>query len=129
MDNLNINSFNHLNLLIVDDEPDILDLIADEFKYLGFQVFKAKCGQDAIKLLEEKTIHIVISDFKMPNGNGLSVLNYSLQLLPPPFFAFISGQADLTIDECLKAGANLYYSKPFEIDHLIQEIVEIFKQV
>jgi DNA-binding NtrC family response regulator len=113
----------NLKVLIVDDEPDILDLMEEEFRYCGYQTVTAVCGNDAIKVLDAQDIDIVISDYKMPNGNGMSVLTHvkSMNKKTPVFF-FVSGQADVSTEDALKAGAKKFFTKPFDLDELIKEI-------
>lgn len=117
----------NLKVLIVDDEPDILDLMEEEFRYCGYQTVTAICGNDAIKVLENQDIDIVVSDYKMPNGNGMSVLTHVKSMAGDngkknPVFFFVSGQADVSTEEALKAGARKFFTKPFDLDDLIKEI-------
>lgn len=109
-------------VLIVDDEPDILELMEEEFRYCGYQTITAICGNDAIKILDDKNIDIVISDYKMPNGNGMAVLSHVNQMLKKPIFFFVSGQADVSTEDAVRAGAKKFFSKPFDLDELIKEI-------
>jgi DNA-binding NtrC family response regulator len=113
----------NLKVLIVDDEPDILDLMEEEFSYCGYQTITAICGNDAINVLETQDIDIVVSDYKMPNGNGMAVLTYVNSMNKKiPIFFFVSGQADVSIEDALKAGAKKFFTKPFDLDELIKEI-------
>ncbi len=112
----------NLMVLIVDDEPDILELMEEEFRYCGYNTLTAVCGNDAIKLLNSEKIDIVVSDYKMPNGNGMAVLSHVNQMKNRPIFFFVSGQADVSTDDAVKAGAKKFFSKPFDLDELIKEI-------
>lgn len=112
----------NLMVLIVDDEPDILELMEEEFRYCGYQTMTAVCGNDAIKLLNSKVVDIVISDYKMPNGNGMAILSHVNLMNKKPLFYFVSGQADVSIEDAIKAGARKFFSKPFDLDELIKEI-------
>lgn len=112
-----------LKVLIVDDEPDILDLMEEEFRYCGYQTMTAVCGNDAVKVLETQDIDIVVSDYKMPNGNGMSVLNHVNNMKKKkPIFFFVSGQADVSTEDLVRAGAKKFFTKPFDLDELIKEI-------
>ncbi len=111
-----------LNILIIDDEPDILELMAEEFLYKGHIVTKASSGSEAVDILKTKTFDVVVSDFKMPNGNGMHVLSFVNTMSPRPVFYFVSGQADLSISECLNAGAKEFFSKPFDLDDLVSKV-------
>lgn len=113
---------NDITVLIVDDEPDILELMEEEFKYCGYKTLVAGCGNDAVKILADKIVDIVVSDYKMPNGNGMTVLSFVNQMSKKPYFYFVSGQADVSVDDAILAGARKFFSKPFDLDELIKEI-------
>jgi DNA-binding NtrC family response regulator len=112
----------NLTVLIVDDEPDILELMEEEFKYCGYNTITAICGNDAIKILDAGKIDIVVSDYKMPNGNGMAVLSHVNKMSVRPIFFFVSGQADVSVEDALRAGAKKFFSKPFDLDELIKDI-------
>lgn len=111
-----------LVVLIVDDEPDILELMEEEFRYCGYQTVTAICGNDAIKILDSTPVDIVVSDYKMPNGNGMAVLSHVRKMERHPAFFFVSGQADVSTEDAVRAGAKKFFSKPFDLDDLIKEI-------
>jgi DNA-binding NtrC family response regulator len=118
----------NLAVLIVDDEPDILELMEEEFQYCGYQTLSAICGNDAIKLLDSKKVDIVVSDYKMPNGNGMSVLSHVNKMEKKPIFFFVSGQADVSTEDAVRAGAKRFFSKPFDLDELIKEIEVVIQE-
>lgn len=109
-------------VLIVDDEPDILELMEEEFRYCGYQTLTALCGNDAIKILDKEHVDVVVSDYRMPNGNGMSVLSHVNKMNERPVFFFVSGQADVSTEDAIRAGAKKFFSKPFDLDELIKEI-------
>lgn len=114
---------NKFTVLIVDDEPDILELMEEEFRYCGYVTKTAICGNDAIKILNSEHVDIVVSDYKMPNGNGMAVLSHVNRMNGKmPLFFFVSGQADVSSEDALKGGAKKFFSKPFDLDELIREI-------
>lgn len=117
-----------LKVLVADDEPDILELICEELSHRGHSCYLAGSGNFAIDLLKKDTsIDVIISDYKMPDGNGMAILDYiRTSMKHPPLFFFVSGQADVSIEECLKKGAKGFISKPFDIDGLITEIEKEF---
>ena len=111
-------------VLIVDDEPDILELLSEEFDFAGFQTKSAASGNEAISIIEGEDVHIVVSDFKMPNGNGMAVLNAvnSMPEAKRPVFYFVSGEADVSIKDAIDAGAKDFFTKPFDLEDLIMRI-------
>lgn len=117
-----MNKNSNLNVLIVDDDLDIVELIEEEFRSSGYHTFTASSGNEAISLLKEKKIDIVISDYKMPNGDGMKLLGFVKTLRERPTFYFVSGQADVSEEECVRAGAKEFFSKPFDIEVLKSKI-------
>ncbi len=113
-----------LTVLIVDDDPDILDLLSEEFKCHGHNVSTAKSGNFAIDLLKRQEFDIVLSDFRMPNGNGLSVLRFINSMENRPKFFFMSGGAEMGIRECLQEGATLFFLKPISPNFLVSQILK-----
>ena len=116
-----------MKILIVDDEPDILDIIAEEFSCHGHDVFISTSGNKAIELLKKEKFDFVVSDFKMPNGNGLDILKFVNMMDEKPIFFFVSGQSDLSIENCIKLGARQFFSKPFDCDELVFEVEKEFR--
>jgi len=118
-----------MNVLIIDDEPDILEILSEEFKHNGYAVTSASSGDEAIGILKNIKFDIVLSDYKMPNGNGMKVLEFINSLSDKPVFYFCSGQADVSVEECLKGGAREFFSKPFDLDDLVKRIHEQHEQM
>ena len=111
-----------ITVLIVDDEPDILELMDEEFKYCSYKTVTAICGNDAIAILDRQKIDIVVSDYKMSNGNGMAVLSHVNKMAVKPLFFFVSGQADVSVEDAIRAGAKKFFPKPFDLDELIKDI-------
>ena len=63
----------HKNILVVEDCPDILEPLRLFLSSVGFNIIYAKNGQDALKLLEENSVDLVITDVHMPKMNGLEL--------------------------------------------------------
>ena len=109
-------------ILVVDDEPDILELVEEEFRYCGYETVTASCGRDAVKILDSQKIDVVVSDYKMPNGDGMSILTHVNKMDKKPIFFFVSGQADVSTEEAISAGVKKFFTKPFDLDVLIKDI-------
>lgn len=111
-----------LRILIVDDDKEILKFTTEGFESRGHHVIAASSGNEAIEILKEKVFDVIFSDLKMPNGDGISVLNYVNTLNPLPTFYFASGEIGLIVDKCIEAGAIGFFPKPFDLHILISEI-------
>ncbi len=69
-------------ILVVDDDPGVVELLAENFEncFAGVELITASSGYNAIKILQNnRNIEIVISDYNMPDGTGLDLLNYLVQ--------------------------------------------------
>ncbi len=115
-------------VIIVDDEPDICELLADEFEIVGIQTVTASNGRKAFELFANSHFQAVISDVRMPGGDGVELLDKIMTTFPQfRNFFFITGYADLAIAEALNKGACAMHSKPFDNDTLISDVKRRFK--
>src|SRR4051794_4953181 len=102
-------------ILVVDDEEGIRDAIVFDFKRKGFTVMSAENGIKAFEIVKATKIHLVISDMRMPGGDGMSLLEEIRKYDPQiPTVIFITGFADVTEAECLAKGARKVLAKPFD---------------
>ena len=101
------------NILVCDDDKEIVDAIEIYLNQEGFQVFKAYDGQQAIELLKQDEIHLLIMDVMMPKLDGiratLKIREYSS--IPIIFLSAKSEDSDKILG--LNVGADDYISKPF----------------
>jgi CheY-like chemotaxis protein len=118
---------NKIKILIVDDEIELLKMIADEFASRGHAVTTATNGNEAIAKIQSSLPEVVLCDYKMPNGNGLDVLNFVKGLgKNKPTFFFISGHSELTPEQCIASGARNFFAKPFDIDEMVTQVENEF---
>jgi two-component system, OmpR family, phosphate regulon sensor histidine kinase PhoR len=111
--------FNQLRILVVDDERDIRDASERILTRMGFHVRKAKRGDEAIDLLPDDNISIMLLDLKMPGMDGMEVLKHVREQDPKILIIIITGYATVdTAIEAMKRGAYDFIPKPFEPDHL-----------
>ncbi|HRH81141.1 MAG TPA: sigma-54 dependent transcriptional regulator [Thiobacillaceae bacterium] len=106
-------------ILIVDDEPDILDVIELTLVKLGLEVDKAGNVGQARTLLDERRYDLCLTDMRMPDGDGLEVVRHVAKVSPSTPVAVITayGNTENAI-AALKAGAFDYLSKPVKLDVL-----------
>lgn len=111
------------NVLIVDDNYDMLELLRRNLNLLNFHAYKASSVSEAITVLEETAIDLLITDLQMPGMNGIELLKYAEEHYPEMPKLVVTGFA--TIDsalESVKAGAKEYLVKPFTADELKKAI-------
>jgi signal transduction histidine kinase/FixJ family two-component response regulator len=108
-----------LTILIADDEGDIRDGAERILRRIGFQVFKAARGDEAIRMVDSVAPAIMLLDLKMPGRDGMEVLHHIRATQPGILVIIITGYA--TVDaaiEAMKSGAYDFIPKPFEPDQL-----------
>lgn len=113
-----------IHVLIAEDEPDLRDLLAAKFRVFGFQVATAHNGTAAWdKLLEDQNFHIVITDIRMPNGTGYSLLQKCKErhAVSPKVF-LISAFTDHTEEELFAMGSEGFINKPFDTKVLLDVV-------
>ncbi len=114
-------------LLIVDDEPIIRDLCARALK--GFKILQANDGQEAIELLRQQAIDVVLTDVMMPRLNGLDLLRQVKEETPDQIVILMTGYTEKeVILQALKAGADEFISKPLNLLQLRTTIDKILEK-
>ena len=105
--------------LIVDDEPDIRELLSMTLEQMGLEAVTAAKLSKAKKLLETEHFDLCLTDMNMPDGNGLELVDYVQSALPQLPIAMITayGNMDIAV-EALKKGAFDFVSKPLELMRL-----------
>ncbi len=111
------------SVLIVEDEDILREALAEEFQLAQFETFEASRVSDAISLLATNKVDVILSDMRMPGGNGDVLLTHvRSQSESAPVFMFLTGYSDLSDSELYHRGAERIFSKPFEIDKLLETV-------
>lgn len=115
----------NVNVLVVDDEEALREIFTDELTYLGAQVFCAKNGEEALDLYKQHSIDVVISDVRMPGGDGVQLVK-NIASLPKPFpkIFMCSGYMDKSTDEILELGVLEIFAKPFDWDFIFSSVIK-----
>jgi CheY-like chemotaxis protein len=113
-------------VLVVDDEPIVLQICSRILPSFGMQVVTAKTAEEAFELLHDEGFGCVLTDKNLPGADGVEVLRETRRL--QPHAACIMMTAYSSIDsavEALRLGANDYLTKPFEDIELIAQKVQL----
>jgi CheY-like chemotaxis protein len=115
-------------LLVVDDEPDLREIVASELEFMGAKVFQAENVAAAKKVLSEQKIDLIVSDIRMPGGTGIDLLEFvkSKNVDIPPVI-LITGFADITVSDAFNKGAEALMNKPFKLDDLVKTVARFTK--
>ncbi len=102
-------------VLIVDDDPDIRDLIEFDFESVGYLVKVAGSAEEAIRKMSEVRFDAIVSDIRMADAGGMALLKEIGKLTPAtkPVFVFITGFADISLQEAFHLGVDGFVMKPF----------------
>jgi len=112
-------------ILIVDDEERLRQSLKKHFKLDNYNVLTAGGGYEALDIINEKKIDFVISDIRMPEGDGEMLLKKIRELNPKiPMIVMVTGFAEMSKEEAIKGGALDLLAKPIDIDLLEEYIAE-----
>ncbi|MBN1655240.1 MAG: sigma-54-dependent Fis family transcriptional regulator [Deltaproteobacteria bacterium] len=110
-------------ILIVDDVPDAVEVVRRNLDRLGYQTVSATSASDAVRLLEQTAVDLVITDYKMPQASGLELIRYIRENRGDTEIIMITGYASVEgAVEAMKFGASEYLSKPFTDEELIASV-------
>lgn len=106
-------------ILIVDDEPDILELLSMTITRMKFEAISATNIKDAKALLENHNFQLCLTDMRLPDGSGLELITHIQENYKstPSVMITAYGSIDMAI-EAMKVGAFDFLSKPVELDKL-----------
>ncbi|MBS4164921.1 Acetoacetate metabolism regulatory protein AtoC [Candidatus Protochlamydia amoebophila] len=110
-------------ILIVDDELIMRNFLTEALKRKGIEAIAAENGEKAIKIVQEQSFDMVITDMKMPGLNGIDVLQKIKELSPQTLVIVMTafGTIENAVD-AMKLGAFHYIIKPFSLESLMANI-------
>ncbi len=110
-------------ILVVDDEREMCSLMADEFQFAKASVEVAYSGREAVGKLQNQSFDVVVSDMRMPDGDGLFLLREIRK--PggiPCTFILLTGFSECAVSELYDIGADSVFHKPVDLDRVIAGI-------
>ena len=106
-------------ILVVDDEASICEALKEVLEYESYAVTTVTRAADALKLLADETFDVIISDIKMPEMDGMELLEKIRQLSDVPVI-MVTGHGDIdTAVSALKTGAFDFITKPLDLNRLL----------
>jgi DNA-binding NtrC family response regulator len=109
------------DVLVVDDEPEIAELLVEYFRGRGLRVASAGDGPSAVAALERDPSRygLVVTDLQLPGLDGLGVLKAARQANPSAYVVIVTGYASLdSAIQAVRLGAYDYLTKPFSLGQL-----------
>ncbi|MDL5512812.1 sigma-54 dependent transcriptional regulator [Arenibacter sp. M-2] len=120
--------FKKENVLIVDDDVNILELIHRHLQSFNYHTYKAVSVKEALVILKDSKIDLLITDLKMPDVDGLQLVKYVSEHYPKLPKLVVTGYP--SVDDAMsviKSGALDYLVKPFTKEELKQAVLKSFK--
>ncbi|MFC1851389.1 sigma-54-dependent transcriptional regulator [candidate division CSSED10-310 bacterium] len=116
-------------VLVIDDDPAILDSLTEALEMEEFSVVSCESGEKALEAFGKDIFDAVITDLDLPGINGMQVLQEILTLDPHTIVIIITGHASIeTAIEALRLGADDYLRKPFnmaEVPIIIEKVLKM----
>lgn len=117
-----------INILLVDDEPRMLDLLSLYLALRGYHCTKATSGQEAISLLEEKEFRLILLDIMMPEMDGWETCARIREFNSVPIIMLTARDDTQDVVQGLKRGADDYITKPFHEEELLARIEAVLRR-
>ena len=116
-----------MHIVVVDDEPLILELVSELFSKFEFRVSGAFSGNEAWKQIENEPCDLILSDVRMPDGDGFELIKkVKAKYGNRTSFLFMSGFSDFLNEELYHLGAEGKFDKPFDLNAVRDAIKKCF---
>jgi DNA-binding NtrC family response regulator len=117
-------------VLLVDDDPDVLEMTADLLRRNGYAIVTATNGGEALERLQRDDIPVVVTDLRMPGMSGEQLLDTILQRHPNVQVIILTGYGTIkSAVEAIKKGAADYLTKPLSPDQLLLSLERLFERL
>ena len=110
------------NILVCDDDKEIVKAIEIYLEKEGYQIYKAYNGKEALKIIDNKELHLVILDIMMPELDGISVAEKVRKDKAIPIIMLSAKSEDYDKIKGLNVGADDYITKPFNPMELVARV-------
>jgi len=116
-------------ILVVDDEPSIVDAVATALRYEGYGVDEATAGREAIRLVTEREPDLIVLDWMLPDIDGIEVGRRLRERGFKSAILFLTAK-DATENkvEALRAGGDDYVTKPFSLAEIVARVQAILRR-
>jgi YesN/AraC family two-component response regulator len=118
-------------ILIIDDEPQLLDMLGQTLEREGYDIVKASNGKEGIKLYRENPVDLIITDIIMPEKEGIETIFELRKDSPDLKIIAISGGGRIEPDEYLdiaeKIGADRTFAKPVARQDLLNAVRDLLE--
>jgi len=108
-----------IRVVVADDEEIVLSLVRDALEDEGYAVQTASCGEEALEIVADSGIDMIITDIRMPRMDGIELVKRIREKHSDVVVIFMTGYANLnSAKDAIKMGASEYIMKPFELSEI-----------
>lgn len=115
-------------ILIIDDEPMIVESVSYNLKQEGYEVLSANNGEAGLKLVEAEKLDLILLDLMLPGMNGLEICRSIRQSSEMPIIILTAKEGEIDRVLGLELGADDYVTKPFSMRELMARIRTVLKR-
>jgi CheY-like chemotaxis protein len=115
-------------VLVVDDDPDILDAICEILEAEGYRVHRARNGAEALERVGSERPHLILLDLMMPVMDGLTFARLLRERRLEPEVPIVVISADGNPQKAASVGARGFLAKPFDIEALLSHVALITRR-
>jgi len=117
-------------ILVVDDEQMIRDLLEETLSEVGFSVYTASTGEEALNLLVKENIEVIFLDLMLPGMDGINLCKLLKKNKPTSCIHAITGyKSTFDLVTCLEAGFDDYFPKPFDLSVITKAAKNSFEKI
>jgi len=120
-----------IKILLVDDEPDIIEIVRYNLEQVGYQIFSASDGLEALKVADKELPHLIILDVMMPNLNGIETcekLRQDDRFLNTIIMFLTARGEDYSFVAAFDVGADDYVTKPIKPKVLVSKVKGLLRR-
>ena len=115
-------------VLVVDDEPALLDAVGYALRSEGFEVETATDGEDALQTVTDDSIELVVLDIMLPRLSGIEVCRRMRETSDVPIILLSARDAEVDRVLGLESGADDYVTKPFSMPELLSRVRAVLRR-
>lgn len=117
-------------ILTVDDDPVILDILKVALERVGFEVWSAESGEEALQILEMRGLpHLAVVDIVMPGMDGIELCARLQEFIDLPVIMLTGVRDTRTVVDVIRRLAEDYVVKPFESDEVVARIERLLRRI
>lgn len=119
---------NHKSVLVVDDDHDLLYFVSERLRSLGYSVYEAANGLEALEQMAKNSVDAVVTDHNMPKMDGFTFLSACSVKWPGTPVVVFSGEHDDMAHEAMERGAYAWVRKGSEFTTLLEILASAIQQ-